>query len=114
MGRYESSRRQWQSDRAPIPVSLRSYGFEGKRIELVGSISFLLSFKCLQNARTKFITFDVVDMHYSYNAIFGRGLLNTFEAMLHLALSQGASPLRSKISPQQPEGGTKYRARLGT
>jgi hypothetical protein len=34
--------------------------------------------------------------------------------MLHLALSQGASPLRSKISPQQPEGGTKYRARLGT
>jgi hypothetical protein len=32
-----------------------------------------------------FITFDVVDMIYPYNAIFGRGLLNTFETALHLA-----------------------------
>jgi hypothetical protein len=31
------------------------------------------------------MTFDVVDMHYPYNGIFGRGLLNTFEAALHLA-----------------------------
>jgi hypothetical protein len=36
-----------------------------------------------QNPRTEFITFDVVDMHYPYNAIFGRGLLNTFKAALH-------------------------------
>jgi hypothetical protein len=33
----------------------------------------------------EFITFDVVNMHYPYNAIFGRGLLNTFEAVLHSA-----------------------------
>jgi hypothetical protein len=31
----------------------------------------------------KYITFDVIDMLYPYNAIFGRGLLNTFDAALH-------------------------------
>jgi hypothetical protein len=36
-----------------------------------------------KNPRTEYITFDVVDMPYPYNAIFGRGLLNTFEAALH-------------------------------
>jgi hypothetical protein len=45
----------------------------------------LVSFESLSNERTKFVRFDVVDMHYLYNAIFGRGLLNTFEAALHLA-----------------------------
>jgi hypothetical protein len=42
-----------------------------------------LSFGTPQNPRTKYITFDVVDMIYPYNAIFRRGLLNTFEAALH-------------------------------
>jgi hypothetical protein len=37
----------------------------------------------LKNPRTEYIIFDVVDMLYPYNAIFGRGLLNTFEAALH-------------------------------
>jgi hypothetical protein len=32
---------------------------------------------------TEYITFNVVDMLYPYNAIFGRGLLNTIEATLH-------------------------------
>jgi hypothetical protein len=31
------------------------------------------------------ITFDVVDMHYPYNAIFDRDLLNTFEAAFYSA-----------------------------
>jgi hypothetical protein len=35
--------------------------------------------------QTEYITFDVVDMHYPYSAISGRGLLNTFEDALHLA-----------------------------
>jgi hypothetical protein len=61
------------------------YGFGGKRIKLVGSISLPVSFGSLSNARTEFVTFDVVDMHYPYNTIFGRGVLNTFEAALHLA-----------------------------
>jgi hypothetical protein len=42
-----------------------------------------ISFGSLSNARTKYITFDVVDMSYPYNAVFGRGLLNTFKAALH-------------------------------
>jgi hypothetical protein len=44
-----------------------------------------VSFGTPKNPGTKYITFDVVDMLYLYNAIFGRGLLNTFEAALHLA-----------------------------
>jgi hypothetical protein len=61
------------------------YGLDGKRIELDGSMSLPVSFKSLQNARTEFVTFEVVRMRYPYNTIFGIGLLNTFEATLHSA-----------------------------
>jgi hypothetical protein len=65
-------------------VSKTLYGFGSrKRIEPVDSISLLVSIGSFRNARTKYITFDVVDMNYPYNAIFGRGLLNTFEVGLH-------------------------------
>jgi hypothetical protein len=66
-------------------VSKPLYGFSGKRIELVCSISLLVSFGNLRNAHTEYITFDVVDLNYPYNAIFGRGLLNSFDAALHFA-----------------------------
>jgi hypothetical protein len=59
------------------------YGFDGKRIEPVGVISLPVSFGTLKDTRTEYITFDVIDMPYPYNDIFGRGLLNTFEAALH-------------------------------
>jgi hypothetical protein len=59
------------------------YGFGRKKIEPVGSISLPVSFDTPANAHNEYITFDVVDMSYPYNAIFGRGLLNTFEAALH-------------------------------
>jgi hypothetical protein len=59
------------------------YGFGGRKIEPLGSISLLVSFCSPSNARTEYITFNVVDMSYLYNAIFERGLLNTFEATLH-------------------------------
>jgi hypothetical protein len=61
------------------------YGFGGKRIEPVGSIYLPISFGSIHNAHTEYITFDVVDLNYPYNAIFGRGLLNTFEAAVHSA-----------------------------
>jgi hypothetical protein len=61
------------------------YDFSEKRIEPVGSITLSISFGNPGNARIESITFDVVDMHYPYNTIFGRGLLNTFEAALHSA-----------------------------
>jgi hypothetical protein len=59
------------------------YGFNGKIIEPVEVITLPVSFGTPQNPRTEYITFDVVGMLYPYNAIFGRGLLNTFEATLH-------------------------------
>jgi hypothetical protein len=59
------------------------YGFGGKRIESVGVITLPVSFGTPKNPHTEFITFDVVNMLYLNNAIFGRGLLNTFEAALH-------------------------------
>jgi hypothetical protein len=59
------------------------YGFGGRRIEPIGSISLLISFSSLRNAHTEYITFDVVDMTYPYNTIFKKGLLNTFEAAPH-------------------------------
>jgi hypothetical protein len=58
-------------------------GFGGKRIEPIGVITLPVSFDTLKNPRTEYITFDVVNMTYPYSAIFGRGLLNTFEAALH-------------------------------
>jgi hypothetical protein len=61
------------------------YGFGGKRIDPVEAITLPVSFGTPKNARTKYITFDVVDMPYPYNAIFERDLLNTFEAALHSA-----------------------------
>jgi hypothetical protein len=59
------------------------YGFGGKRIEPVGIITSPILFSTLQNHCTKYITFNVVDMLYPYNAIFGQELLNNFKAALH-------------------------------
>jgi hypothetical protein len=59
------------------------YGFRGKKIEPIGSISLPVSFGSLSNAHIEYITFDVVDMSYPYNTIFRRGLLNTFEEALY-------------------------------
>jgi hypothetical protein len=59
------------------------YGFGRRKIEPICSVSLPISFDSLRNARTEYITFDVVEMNYLYNAIFERGLLNTFKAALH-------------------------------
>jgi hypothetical protein len=59
------------------------YSFGGRKIMPIGSVSLLVSFTSLHNTRTEDITFDVVEMNYPYNAMFRRGLINTFEALLH-------------------------------
>jgi hypothetical protein len=59
------------------------YGFIGKRIEPVGVITLPVSFGTLKNPHIEYTTFNVVDILYPYNAIFKRGLLNTFEDALH-------------------------------
>jgi hypothetical protein len=68
-----------QLKEAPKPL----YGFGGRKIKPLGSISLPVSFGSLASARTEYITFNVMDMSYPYNAIFRRGLLNTFEAALN-------------------------------
>jgi hypothetical protein len=60
------------------------YGFGSKRIKPVRVIILPISFGTLKPPHTEYIAFNVVDMLYPYYAIFGRGLLNTFEAALHL------------------------------
>jgi hypothetical protein len=42
-----------------------------------------MSFGTLSNARTEYITIDMVDMSYPYNSIFRRGFLNTFKDVMH-------------------------------
>jgi hypothetical protein len=63
------------------------YGFSGKRIEPIRVITFLISFGTQPPPPSlmEYITFDVVDMLYPYNAISGWGLLNTLETALHSA-----------------------------
>ncbi|XP_066333177.1 uncharacterized protein [Miscanthus floridulus] len=65
------------------PLDSPLVGFGGKRIEALGKISLPVSFGDLQNARTEYVTFNVVGLHYSYNAIFGRGFANKFNIAIH-------------------------------
>jgi hypothetical protein len=57
-------------------------GFGGKSIKPVGKVSLLVSFEDLDNARTETLTFDVVDIYHPYLAIFGRGFMNKFDAVI--------------------------------
>jgi hypothetical protein len=57
-------------------------GFGGKPIKPVGKISLPVSFGDLDNARTETLTFDVVNIYHSYLAIFVRGLMNKFDAII--------------------------------
>jgi hypothetical protein len=57
-------------------------GFGGKPIKPVGKIPLPVSSGDLDNARTETLTFDVVDMYHSYLAIFGRGFVNKFDAVI--------------------------------
>jgi hypothetical protein len=59
------------------------YGFDGKGTFPVGKIELPLSFGVAPNARSEQVTFDIVDMVYSYNTIMGRGSINKFEAAIH-------------------------------
>ena len=58
-------------------------GFGGKRIEALGKIELNITFGEGNTQRTEAITFDVVDIDYPYNAIFGRNTLVKFAAVIH-------------------------------
>ena len=66
----------------PLDSPLISFG--GKKIDALGKISLLVSFGAQENARTEYVTFDIVDLYYPYNAIFGRGFANKFSATIHM------------------------------
>jgi hypothetical protein len=66
------------------PVGRPLYGFGGKQVKAISKITLPVTFGDQQNSRTEHITFNVVDMLYNYNAIFGRGVTNMFSAVLHL------------------------------
>jgi deoxyxylulose-5-phosphate synthase len=51
----------------------------------LGKITMSVTFDYVHNTRTEQVVFDIVDMEYQYNAIIGRGTLNSFEAILHPA-----------------------------
>jgi hypothetical protein len=72
------SRSQLQPSDSPL------IGFGGKRIDALGKISIPVSFRGQENARTEYVTFDVVDLYYPYNAIFGRGFANKFNTDVHM------------------------------
>jgi hypothetical protein len=64
------------------PPEYSLLGFGGKPIKQVGKISLPVLFGDLDNSRTETLTFDVVDMYHPYLAIFGRGFMNKFDAVI--------------------------------
>jgi hypothetical protein len=68
------------------PPYTQLYGFGGGRvIHALGKVVLLVSFGTVQNARTEYLSFDVVEMYYPYNGILGRGFLNKFKTIIHQA-----------------------------
>jgi hypothetical protein len=68
-----------------LPVGIRALAPKDSLLS-ASLYSFLPSLSLIRhpkNPHTEYITFDVVDMLYPYNTIFGRGLLNTFKGALH-------------------------------
>jgi hypothetical protein len=65
------------------PAGNPLFGFRGQQVRAIGKITLPVTFGDHQNCRTEHITFDVVHMYYSYNAIFGRGVTNSFSAAIH-------------------------------
>jgi hypothetical protein len=67
------------------PQDTPLYGFRGRVIHVLGKVVLLVSFRTVQNARTEYLSFDVVEIYCPYNGILGRGFLNKFEAVIHQA-----------------------------
>jgi hypothetical protein len=65
------------------PPDTPLYGFGGHVIHALGKVVLPVSFGTVQNARTEYLSFDVVEMYYPYNGILGRGFLNKFEVVIH-------------------------------
>ena len=60
-------------------------GFGGKRIEALGKIELNVTFGEGNTQLTELITFDVVDIAYPYNVIFGHNSIIKFAAVINQA-----------------------------
>ena len=58
-------------------------GFGGKKFEALSKIELNLTFGEGNTQRSELITFDVVDIAYPYNAIFGRNSIIKFTAVIN-------------------------------
>jgi hypothetical protein len=62
------------------PANNPLYGFRGKGTFPLSKIELSLSLGTTPNARSKHVTFDIVDMVYPYNTIIGRGSMDSIFA----------------------------------
>lgn len=65
------------------PSNYPLYGHGRRRVGPMGKITLPVAFGDLRNPRTEYIVFDVVNHNYPYNAVFGRGTINDFDAAIH-------------------------------
>jgi hypothetical protein len=61
------------------PAENSLFGFGGKKIDALGMKSIPVSFVEGEKVCTEMIAFDIVNIHYLYTAIFGRGILSKFD-----------------------------------
>nr|ABA96920.1 retrotransposon protein, putative, unclassified [Oryza sativa Japonica Group] len=59
------------------------HGFGSEAVQVLGQVQLAVAFGTNKNRREEQILFDVVDIPYNYNAIFGCATLNKFEAISH-------------------------------
>jgi hypothetical protein len=50
----------------------------------LGKLAMPITFDYVNNTRTEEVTFGIVDMHLPYNAIIGRGTLNSKQSCIQL------------------------------
>jgi hypothetical protein len=65
------------------PAGNPLFGFGGQKVMAIEKVTLPVTFEEGDNIHTENITFDVVDTFYNYNAIFGRGIINTCGAAIH-------------------------------
>ena len=83
-------------------------GFGGKRIEALGKIELNVTFGEGNTQRIELKTFDVVNIAYPYNAIFGRNSIIKFVAVINQAYlcmksQQPEESSRSSATKKKPE-----------
>jgi hypothetical protein len=69
----ERGRTPGQRNVHALDESTPLYGFGGSVIHALGKVVLPVSFGTVQNARTEYLSFDVVEMYYPYNGSWAEG-----------------------------------------